>query len=456
MCDWDEGSLDVNHLHGNRNTDNSPDNLCYLCPNHHRMYSEGILTKEEIIPLRDHLRIPQSDDIIYARYVGKEFVSKEESYDIMVQGPHNNFVASDFVVHNSGMCDSFIKRRRGQEKEEVWHEDLRPYVKHTHGLPIYQEQIMFASQVLCGFNMAKADKLRKVIGKKKKEAIAEFRKEFVDSAVKLGKINEERANQIYSEIEFFGRYAFNLAHAAAYSVVSYYTGWLKTYYPAYFISALLNKFVAKDEASKKKIDDDVFVKYMLEAQTMGITIKPPDINTSYIDFRPGPNKTISYGLGCLKNIGNNIQELIDLREREGQFTSFKDFIVKAVELGLNKRTMISMLNARVISFNIPHEHLFKLFDGYQRPKVRGGGLSKTKKTILDDVRKIIRVREVVPANWEVMTEQEKEEYNQKRIEKFNDKLDIFFSDIPQSSYSGHHVIDPPGIYKINVKVNKND
>lgn len=110
---------------------------------------------------------------------------------------------------DSGITDSFIKRRNKLEKEDIWHECIREYVTHTHGLPIYQEQIMFISQALCGFSLTEADDLRKVIGKKKKDDIAKFRAKFVPAAVKHRNISEALANSIYDDLEKFGRYGFN-------------------------------------------------------------------------------------------------------------------------------------------------------------------------------------------------------------------------------------------------------
>lgn len=356
---------------------------------------------------------------------------------------------------DSGMVESFIKRRRGVEKETSWHEDLKPYVSKTHGLPIYQEQIMFASQVLCGFSMAKADKLRKVIGKKKKDDIAAFRKEFVDAAVKTGKVSAERADEIYTEIEFFGRYAFNLAHSAAYAVIAYYTAWLKTYYPAYFLAALLNKFTAgqgEEDTKKKKNDDETFLKYLLEAQAMGIKISPPDINTSHMAFRPTGDRSISYGLGSLKGVGPSTQDLINYREEHGNFKTFSEFLVACIKLGINKRVVMGFVTAGVISFGTTKEALKRLVDGFQRPKANGDGLTKAKKSVLDDVRDLIKKLETRPKKYEKMTEEAKAEFDAGLQELYEDGLKSIDSSLPGAVSRSYKVMDPPGLYKIKKEV----
>ena len=356
---------------------------------------------------------------------------------------------------DSGMVDSFIKRRRGKEAEVVWHEDLLPYVEKTHNLPIYQEQIMFASQVLCGFSMAKADKLRKVIGKKKKDDIAAFREEFVSAAATHGKVSGERANEIYTEIEFFGRYAFNLAHSAAYAVISYYTGWLKTYYPAYFCAALLNKFAAGENEgtqSTKTNNDETLVKYLLETQALGVTIQPPDVNTSEMHFAVTGPKTISYGIGSLKGVGGSTQALLDYRDEHGRFNTLVDFVEACIKVGINKRVAQGFVSAGVITFNTTQTTLKKLFEGYQRPKKNGEGLTKIKKSILDDVRELIKKRDKQPTKWDTWTEEEQEENLQERLDGYKTGLDALRTELPIAPEREFKTMDPPGLYKIKKKV----
>lgn len=360
---------------------------------------------------------------------------------------------------DSGMVDSFVKRRRGKEKETLWHEELKPYLENTHGLPIYQEQIMFASQILCGFDMAEADNLRKVIGKKKREAIAEFRDKFVLSAEKTGKITKERANQIYDDIELFGRYAFNLAHSASYAIITYYTGWLKTYYPEYFIAAILNKFCATEIASvgttkqSKKNDDEQFVTYLMEAQSMGIAVLPPDIATSYPDFRPCAPKTVSFGLSSLKSVGTNIQKLIEWRDKHGEFTNLPQFVKACVTLGINKRVAIKFVDAGCINFGIAKAELYRVLEGYQRPKRNGEGLTKASKSIFDDVRDLIKKRDTESKKFkEKMTDEERAKDAESRQKIYDEGMAALDKDLKRAPNQESTVIDPPGVYRTKREV----
>jgi len=308
---------------------------------------------------------------------------------------------------DSGITESFIRRRNRKEKETVWVESARPYMADTHGLPIYQEQIMFISRELCGFSLEEADDLRKVIGKKKKEEIQKFREKFVKAAVSHSKIAESLGNEIYDDIEKFGRYGFNRSHSAAYAVICYATAWLKTYYPAHFMASLLQKFVAteiekaNDSRVVKKKDDEKMLIYLWETQSMGIVVTAPDIATSHYDFKVINNNLISFGLGAIKGIGPKLKNFCEIRAKNDGFRNFAHFVAMAISAGLTSRTVIDLDKAGCLSFNVSSEEKTKQFEGYVRScrcvKARGtikpdckncngSGLGKTKRTIFDDIR----------------------------------------------------------------------
>lgn len=311
---------------------------------------------------------------------------------------------------DSGIMDSFIKRRNKLEEEDIWHESIKPYVKHTHGLPIYQEQIMFIARELCGFSLLEADDLRKIIGKKKKEDIQKFRQKFVPAAVKTSGITEDKANKIYDDLESFGRYGFNRSHAAAYAVICYTTGWLKTYYPVEFMTSLLNKFVVseidKGEDTKviKKKDDELFSIYLWETQCLGINVLSPSISRSNIDFQIVDRANISYGLGAVKGIGTKIAELVSLREKSKGFLNFAHFIYLCLKSGLTARAIKDLYSSNCIDIPISADEFTKYIEGYQRncrcvkdsvPKEScklclGLGKAKTLKTIMDDIKSFIK------------------------------------------------------------------
>jgi DNA polymerase-3 subunit alpha len=308
---------------------------------------------------------------------------------------------------DSGITESFIQRRNKNEKETVWVESARKYMSDTHGLPIYQEQIMFISRELCGFSLQEADDLRKIIGKKRKEEIQKFREKFVKAAVEHSKITELLGNEIYNDIEKFGKYGFNRSHSAAYAAICYVTAWLKTYYPAQFMASLLQKFVAtevekaNDSKVVKKKDDEKILIYFWETQRLGINILAPDITTSNYSFEVIDNNTLKFGLGCIKGVGPKLKTLLEARQRNNGFKNFVHFIAMAIDCGLTSRTIIDLDKAQCLTFPVSKEDKERVFEGYYRPcrcvKARGtvkpdckncsgSGLGKTKRTIFDDIR----------------------------------------------------------------------
>lgn len=346
---------------------------------------------------------------------------------------------------DSGIADSFIRRRRKEEAEQIWHEELRPYMADTHGLAIYQEQIMFASQVLCGFDLSEADKLRKIIGKKKKEDILAFREKFVSSAEKLGKISKKKADDIYSEIEFFGKYCFNLSHAAAYSVITFYTAWLKTYYPEYYLCALLNKFCVSDSSNKKN-DSSLMMSYLLEAQTMGVTINAPSISSGFMQFRTLPNKSISYGLSAIKGIGGKIDKLIDERIKRNGWPNLFYFLSDCLKVGMNKNNIYDLIETRSVNFGYDNDILKVMVDGEQRI-TKTGKKTNAKFGILDKVKLINKALEREPVNYKTSSEDKKKALLDERyfvyLDSIQKLLDEVASKAPPKEETIFKVSDPP-------------
>ena len=251
---------------------------------------------------------------------------------------------------DSGITSSYVKRKSGTEATELWHDEIGPYVMETYGLTIYQEQIMQISQVLCGFTAEEADELRKVIGKKKREEIATFRAKFVDATEDIGKVNRQEAEAIYDSIEKFGRYAFNKSHSVAYGYLTYYTAWLKTYYPQHFMCAVLNKFVAAevDRGAVKRVskrnDDKKLQLYLGECKTMGIEVIPASIATSKYSFTTD-NERIYYGLGSLPGIGIKVRDLLIWIEENGPLQSFGQLIYGILDSGLSLKLAKDLISA---------------------------------------------------------------------------------------------------------------
>ena len=231
--------------------------------------------------------------------------------------------------------------------EDITYVDNRliPVLENTYGCIVYQEQVMKIVQVLAGYTLARADSVRKMMGKKKVKDIQEERKVFINGveatekqsgvlgAVKMG-VKEDVANALWDKMEKFGSYAFNKSHAAAYSYVTYQTAYLKCYYEPELITAILNNRIDKIDEIKK---------YAAFAKTEGIEVLPPDINLSESMFKVKDNK-IRFGLSALKNVGIHIIEnIIEERNNYGNFTDIQDFIKRTYKFGLNKRVIESLI-----------------------------------------------------------------------------------------------------------------
>jgi len=208
-CDWSEASLDVNHLNGNRETNNSPENLVWLCPNHHRMYTEGKIDKETLISLREQYKLPKMMDIRWAlvEEVNKE--DEQELYDIAVDGPHNNYLAGNFVVHNSNMTQDYVDIKFRRKTNSYIHPALKLILDPTYGCLVYQEQAIKIATDLAGLSPESADELRKAIGKKKPELMAKIKAKFIEGAQKHKNIGRGIAEEIFGWIEKCQRYSFN-------------------------------------------------------------------------------------------------------------------------------------------------------------------------------------------------------------------------------------------------------
>ena len=203
----------------------------------------------------------------------------------------------------------YIDRKHGRQNINYLHQILKPFTEDTYGCILYQEQVMQACVHLGGMSMSEADKVRKIIGKKKDaKEFKEFQDRFVSGASKH--ISPNDALDLWHDFEAHAGYSFNKSHAVAYSTLSYWTAWLKYYYPLEFMFALL----------KNEKDKDGRTEYLIEAKRMGISVKLPHINDSDADFKI-EGKGIRFGLTAIKYISDNIaSKYIDARP----FKSYKE------------------------------------------------------------------------------------------------------------------------------------
>lgn len=230
---------------------------------------------------------------------------------------------------------SYIKRKHGEEEITYLHPMLEPILKETYGIMIYQEQVMNIARALGGYTMGGADKLRKVMGKKMRDEIPKQRKMFMEGAVKNG-IEEATAGAIFDQMEKFASYGFNKSHAAAYSLISYQTAYLKAHYPVEFMCAVMSLDIT---------NTDKLLFFKDECKKSGMDVMKPDINKSGSDFVV-ENGGIRYALGAVKGVGEaNMRAIVEEREAHGSYKDISDFIHRTDAKQINRRQLEHLIKA---------------------------------------------------------------------------------------------------------------
>jgi DNA polymerase-3 subunit alpha len=242
----------------------------------------------------------------------------------------------------------YINRKHGREHVILPHPLLEKVVGNTYGIMVYQEQVMQAAQVVAGYTLGGADMLRRAMGKKKAEEMAEQRSIFVAGAEKNG-IEEKKANEIFDTMEKFAGYGFNKSHAAAYSLVAYQTAYLKCHYPAAFMASTM---------TSEMVNTDKVSFFYQDTLQQGIAILPPDINSSLYRFTPVDEKTIAYGLGAVKGTGEGAVENIVLARSNGPFKDLFDFCHRVDKRIVNRRAIEALIRAG--AFDSINDHRYQL------------------------------------------------------------------------------------------------
>jgi len=238
----------------------------------------------------------------------------------------------------SGMVEDFIDRKHGKIDGPIdyLHPSLQPVLKATYGVILYQEQVMQIAQVLAGYTLGGADLLRRAMGKKKPEEMAKQRSVFIDGSVERG-IDSAVAAHIFDLMEKFAGYGFNKSHSAAYALLTYQTAYLKAHFPAAFMAAVL---------SADMDHTDKVVTLIKECADMGLNVRPPDVNHSRYEFAVGDDKTIRYGLGAVRGVGQGaVEAIIDEREAHGPFTSLEDLCARLDLQRVNRRVLEALLRS---------------------------------------------------------------------------------------------------------------
>jgi DNA polymerase-3 subunit alpha len=269
----------------------------------------------------------------------------------------------------SGMVDDFINRKHGRTPIEYPLPELEPILRPTYGVILYQEQVMSIATALADYSLGEADILRRAMGKKKAEEMAEQKNRFEKGAAK-NKIDPRKATHVFELMEKFAGYGFNKSHSAAYAMVTYQTAFLKTHYPEEFMAAQL---------TCESGNTDKITLYTSECRERGIEIHPPHVNQSLQDFRVSDGKIV-FGLGAIKNIGESaVNAIIEARNEGGVFCSFQDFAKRVDARKANKKVHESLIKCGALDgMGYSRRAMFEALDAvmehaasYQREKAQG-------------------------------------------------------------------------------------
>jgi DNA polymerase III subunit alpha len=236
------------------------------------------------------------------------------------------------------LIPEFIGRRHGQIKIQYEHPLLEPICAETYGIMVYQEQVMQAAQKLAGYTLGGADLLRRAMGKKKPEEMAQQREIFVQGCAKTNRIPAAKANQIFDLLEKFAGYGFNKSHAAAYAMVAYQTAYLKANYPVEFMSALMTN----DMGDIGKLG--VLIN---EARAFGVEVLPPDVNESQVVFAPARDGTvIRFGLAAIKGVGAvAVESILRARQEGGRFGTLLDMCQRVDNRTVNRKVLEALIKS---------------------------------------------------------------------------------------------------------------
>ncbi|WDL69203.1 DNA polymerase III subunit alpha [Helicobacter winghamensis] len=239
----------------------------------------------------------------------------------------------------SGMVDDFINRKHGKEPIVYMFDELEPILRPTYGTIVYQEQVMQIVQRIGGFSLGGADLIRRAMGKKDAQIMADNKSKFADGAVAQG-FDRAKAEELWELIVKFAGYGFNKSHSAAYAMITFETAYLKTYYPKEFMAALL---------TSEKNDTDKVVEYTEEANQMGIKVLPPSIQKSELEFSVAEvdgEASILFGLGAIKGAGEiAINIILEERKQNGNFKDLEDFLRRIDPSKVNKKSLEAFIKS---------------------------------------------------------------------------------------------------------------
>ncbi|MBI4191702.1 MAG: DNA polymerase III subunit alpha, partial [Betaproteobacteria bacterium] len=290
--------------------------------------------------------IPLDDKAAYdmlkeARTVGIFQLESRGMRDLLQRARPDRFedVIALVALYRPGpmeLIPEFIERKHGRSRVEYLDPRLEPILAPTYGIMVYQEQVMQIAQVIGGYSLGAADLLRRAMGKKLPEEMAQHRSIFVAGAARNG-VSERKANELFGLMEKFAGYGFNKSHAAAYALVAYQTAYLKAHHTAAFLAANMSAVMN---------DTDKVQTFAEDARLHGIRLLAPDINQSGYRFEPVDTQTIRYGLGAIKGTGESaIASIVSAREADGPFKDLFDFCLRVDKRLVNRRVVEALVRA---------------------------------------------------------------------------------------------------------------
>ncbi|MGG6265656.1 DNA polymerase III subunit alpha [Leptolyngbya sp. AN03gr2] len=260
-------------------------------------------------------------------------------------------ISSVLALYRPGPLDAklipkFINRKHGREKIDYAHEILKPILKETYGIMVFQEQIMKIAQDMAGYSLGQADLLRRAMGKKKKSEMEKHQAMFVKGAKERG-VSTKVAEELFEQMVLFAEYCFNKSHSMAYGYVTFQTAYLKANYPVEYMAAIL---------TINSGEQDKIQRYIATCHNLGIKVLPPDINRSGIDFTP-IGDAILFGLSAVRNVGMSaIEAVLEARNEGGKFTSMADLCDRVDSRAVNKRALEALIHCGAFDSIEPNRH----------------------------------------------------------------------------------------------------
>ncbi len=345
----------------------------------------------------------------------------------------DDLVATNALIRpgplDTGMTDAYIRRKLGEDEIRYDHPDLEPVLESTYGIIVYQEQVMRIANVLGGYDMAEADVLRMAMGKKIASLIREELRQFVTKAVARG-VEKRTAESLAEQIETFGRYGFNLSHAAAYSVIAYHTAWLKAHYPAEFMAALLSAVVSNTDDVVEYIGECRDLPRYLPRLDDGIQVLAPDVNESGWKFTAVGETQIRFGLGAIRGVGASaVTSILTAREAHGPFNAMFEFLERVDLRALNKRAVEALITAGALdSFGYRSQLLAGLDTAYSEISARKAEEEAGQASLFGTGEAAIEQKDPGLPNVPEWSEQE-------RLKREKEALGFFISGHPLDRYA---------------------